>query len=95
MLLQGLPVCVLPGRAAQCGAKCVSMPCLPGKAPKMHDALGLAQDEDAYEQHVSAHAPLTQSPELHCDPVLHEEPPCRVGGAAGFCRPSHVGSTQY
>jgi hypothetical protein len=61
----------------------------------MHDALGLVHEEDAYEQHVSAHAPLTQSPELHWDPVLHEEPPCRVGGAAGFDRPSHVGSTQY
>ena len=70
---------------------------MPGKAPNTHDALGLAHSvvESAYEQHVSAHEPLTQSPELHWDPVLHEEPPLKVGGDAGFDRPSHVGSTQY
>jgi hypothetical protein len=57
--------------------------------------VGLAHsaDDDASEQHVSAHVLPVHRPDRHCDPLEQPEPPMAL--AAGIARPIHAGFTQY
>jgi hypothetical protein len=83
-----------PTGAAHRGAKCVSK-VRPGKEPKEQMVpLAHCVEEDAREQHVSAHWPLVpQIPERHVESVVHAVPP--MAEPDGAERPIHEGATQY